>query len=182
MIQPFFNGMITFMMTKFMLNDMPHAAGFIYDSAHTQLGKELEESVRQQIVWKSTPDAGDIWGQPGESTWARHEWGKIINGYMTLFHGTSEYSMPSILSEGIKMSSFTPLEELNVDEELQKGVWLTTTPYYAFFYGDVALRVKIPIGWIDRVMGDEIWLDTDVPPEAIVEYKTVEEWKKGRTI
>lgn len=179
-IQQVMNAMVAMMIAKFVLNDVPHAAGLrSNDRDYTQLSQDLEESVRQQIAWKSTPYAGDIWGQLGESTWARQEWGKIINGHVTLFHGTSEHALPSVLKEGIKQSYWTPPEELEEGEEPQKGVWLTTTPYYAFFYGDIALRVRIPATWIDRVMGDEIWLDRDVPPEMIVEHKAIEEWRRN---
>lgn len=171
--------MIALLMAKFMLNDVPHAIGFVNNSG-SQLANDLEESVRQQIAWKSTPDAGDIWNQPGESSWARSEWGKIINGHITLFHGTSSYMLPTVLKEGIKLSYWTPPEELDEEEEAQKGVWLTTTPYYAFFYGDVALRIRVPVDWIDKVMGDEIWLSRDVPPRMIIESKTIEEWRKEK--
>lgn len=179
MIQSLFNGMLALMLAKFALNDVPHAVGFT-NNPDAELAKGLEESVRQQIAWKSTPDAGDIWGQPGESTWARHEWGKIINGHVTLFHGTSDYLLPNILKEGIKQGYWTPPEGLGEGEEPQKGVWLTTTPYYAFFYGDVTLRVCVPVGWIDTVMGDEIWLDRDIPPSMIVEAKTIEQWRREK--
>lgn len=179
MIQQAFSGMIKLMLAKFILNDVPHTTGFLNNSS-TQLAKDLKNSVSQQMAWKSTPNAGGIWGQPGESSWARSEWGKIINGYVTLFHGTSAYLLPTMLKEGIRMSYWTPPEELGEGEEAQEGVWLTTTPYYAFFYGDVALRVHIPVDWIDKIMGDEVWLDRDVPPGMIIESKTIEEWRIER--
>jgi len=163
------------MLTKFMLNDVPHAAGLIRDKG--TLAEDLKISVQQQIAWKSSVDAQSIRCQEGESTWASNEWGKIRYGKVTLFHDTSPYLLPTIMKEGIKTSHWIPIEELDEEDEPQVGVWLTTTPYYAFFYGDVALRVIIPADWIDRVMGDEIWLDRNVPPEMIVESKTIDEWR-----
>lgn len=139
----------------------------------------LRESVVKQIAWKSSEDARGIWGQSGESNWARDEWGGAIDGMITLFHGTSPFSLPDILREGLKLGYWTPLEELEEGEEPQKGLWLAVTPYYAFFYGDVCVRVRIPIEWVDSVNGDEVWLERNIPPEFIVEVKTIEDWRRG---
>lgn len=144
--------------------------------------QQLWDSVISQISWKSMPESGDIWSQPYDSSWASQEWGKVIDGYVTLFHGTSEYNIESILKDGLKLNQWIPKEELEWDEseEEQLGLWLTTTPYYAFFYGDICVRLRIPVEWIEEVSGDEIWLSREVPASMIIEVKDIVTWRQNK--
>lgn len=178
MVQEFINAMTAVLLAKFVLNDIPHAIMGSPESKQDKIVRELKESVLEQIRWKSTKDAEGLWGRESESSWVRDKWGKVEGGMVTLFHGTDPINIPDILREGLKLGYWVPPEELEEGEEPQKGLWLTVTPYYAFFYGDACVRVHIPIEWIDSVMGDEVWLDRGIPPEMIVEVKSIEDWRR----
>lgn len=69
MISTILNGMITLMVSKFFLNDIPHAAGF---SPGRRLGESRSEAERAKVHelfygTKETPPRGTGLGERGES-------------------------------------------------------------------------------------------------------------------
>ncbi|MBA7710637.1 hypothetical protein ES703_119582 [subsurface metagenome] len=74
MINTMLNGMITLMLTKFMLNDVPHAMGFT--SERRRLGKPKTEAERSRVHerfygTKKTPVRGTGLKERGEPTEGR---------------------------------------------------------------------------------------------------------------
>lgn len=110
------------------------------------------------------------WGEKiyGGKTWTKDEWGKIDNGIVTLFHGTSPYDLPSVIKTGLKKSQSN-------EEDLYRGVWFSVTPYLAFFFNDVCLKVRVPISWVGDA-GDGVVVERNIPPRMIVNHLHINDW------
>lgn len=148
--------------------------------------RALKREVLEEIRWKSTKEGRRALEYEGESSWASEEWGEVKNGMVTLFHGTSSGSIPEILKKGLKAMSISEIYDLGEDEEeeadignFREGLFLATTPYYAFSFGDICVRVRVPVEWIIEVV-EGVQVDRDIPPKMIVEVKSIENWRRNR--
>jgi len=147
--------------------------------------RALRAEVLEEIRWKSTKEGRRELKYEGESGWAREEWGEVKNGMVTLFHGTHPSNVAEILEKGLRamlISEIWDLGESEEDEEeydIREGLFLAVTPYYAFSFGDVCVRVRIPVEWITEVE-EGVQVDRDIPPEMIMEVKSVGDWRANR--
>lgn len=167
MINTLANGLLALLMAKFVLNDLPHSAGLL---ANPVPAEKIAKGVRSEVEWGKK--------QYGEKIWASERWAKVTNGRVTLYHGTNLHDLPSILREGLKPSTVGwgyDEEDIDLEEAPTPAVWLAYTPYLAFFFGDVAIQVSIPVEWIAEA-NDGVLVEKHIPPEMIDEYMLIENW------
>lgn len=144
--------------------------------------------VKAEIKWGEGEEGMKQWLVENEGLRRRDEtsWGKIENGYVTLFHGTHSSIVPRILQEGLvqryEMIGKTK-EELTEEEredvremDFEYGVWFAATPYGAFFYNDTALQVRVPLTRIVNFDESGFVVGHNIPPEMIVRVIPFREW------
>ena len=173
MIPTLMNGMLTLLLAKFLLNDVPHAAGILANNSG-------RASFKEELA-KSKAKSEREWGEDvyGRKVWAESEWGKVNNGGITLFHGTDRYVLQKILKDRILTSAARSTWDVGdaaeAEEVLPEYIWLSVTPYLAFFFGDVCIKVEVPVSWIEEA-GDGFSIDRDIPTSMIKEVKHKEDW------
>jgi len=162
--------MISALLLKFVLNDIPHA---ILSNITLEL-TTVRKGVKEETEWgKETY---------GDKSWAKESWGKTSNGNITLFHGTDKYLLNDILKKGIEPSykgwslEKEEAEEIPEKERPNPAVWLAYTPYLAFFFGNVAIQVTIPLSWVTEA-NDGVLVERHIPPTMIDRYVFIEDWK-----
>lgn len=133
---------------------------------------EIRDMVQQKVLGETR------WGedQYGKKVWAKESWGKIVGRQVTLFHGTDPGNVPRILREGLTAGYDIPPEELEGEELAPPAVWLAATPYLAFFFGDAAVQVTIPLEWI-AAANDGLLVTRDIPAGMTGRVMLIGEWK-----
>lgn len=166
----FANSMIYLLLARFITNDLPHAAGLLKINPGSNKGLRtiIREKLKQETEWGEE--------QYGKKQWSKEDWGKIEGGLVTLFHGTWPYNIPRIIKEGLLAGYDVPPEEWAEDERFEKAVWFGVTPYLAFFFGDVCVKARVPLDWIDQA-NDGVLVDRSVPPSMILEVKEIDDWE-----
>jgi len=149
-----------------------------YHSAEfSDLVKELKSSINEEIEYFESPKGYETFGYSPANKFARRSeeasWGKIKNGYVTLFHGVTKELIPEILSKGLKAKRIG---------EFPKLVWFGATPYMAFYFGDTAVQVSIPASWVTNYVGGlfgEYMVERNVPVNMVTKIIKFEEWSPG---
>lgn len=138
------------------------------------LEDSIREGARKEVEWGVE--------HYGEKKWAEGLWGRVVNGSVTLFHGTSEVSFEDISRGGLK-PSYTghgyeqeEIDEMPLEERPAPAVWLAYTPYLAFFFGDAIVQVTIPLSWINEA-NDGVLVEQAIPPTMIDRFLLIEDWK-----
>lgn len=124
------------------------------------------------------------WGKVayGEKRWAEDLWGKVVDGKVTLFHGTSGYLLEGISKYGL-MPSYAghgyeeeEIKGIPKRERPLPSVWLAYTPYLAFFFGDALVQVTVPVSWITEA-NDGVLIEQPIPPIMIDRFLNIEDWR-----
>ena len=148
----------------------------------------IAEQVKAEIEWGEGKEGRKLWSAENERLRRQEEvlWGKVENGYVTLFHGTGRETIPKILRESLvqryEMIGKTK-EELTEEEwedvrEMGFGyaIWLAATPYGAFFYNDTALQVRVPLSWISYFDESGFMVEKNISSSMIQKVIRFEEW------
>lgn len=173
-----FNSMITLLLAKFVLNDVPHAVGLLGNPSC------MPEPTVTEIIIREGARKEAEWGKEsyGEKKWAEGLWGRVTDGSVTLFHGTGEASVDDILRDGLQPSyagwfyEQEEAEELPPEERPSPAVWLAYTPYLAFFFGDAVVQVTIPLSWIKEA-NDGVLVERAIPPAMVDRYLLIKNWE-----
>jgi len=125
-----------------------------------------EQMIRDKVLEETK------WGikEHGEKKWAIEEAGRVTHGNVILFHGTDTYILKDILKGGVRRG-FGPEED-----EMGNYIYLATTPYLGFFFGNVCLKVRVPLRWVDDA-GDGVAIEHDIRPEMILDYRRLSDWE-----
>jgi len=143
----------------------------VMSSVFLQTDKSLQENLK---LVRDKAKTETEWGirTYGHKTWAMADVGKVINGDIILFHGTSRYNMDQILSSGLRIGQ----SAMDDNEDLGDYLWFAATPYLAFFFGDVCLKVRVPLLRIWDA-GDGVAISENIPTRKILGARYLSNWR-----